>query len=503
MLQGECSGTDYKARGKPRALLFVAMLIAWLSAEGAALAAWKTTITPGSSLTAIQMQGELDSGRFLQAFCEGDYRSLALLNYDGQNDQPSGDEPPVTLTIKADTGSLFSSEGQFFRHSQGWIGVKYSNVSEMAAIIASIGNAEATVDVAIVNSITGESVPTPGAADGAREAASLFLDACFGGAPEQTAPALQPATGPTKAWTVAETSPGSGAEGRYDLSAWSIEPGGLFGFSCGPDGVTLAYLTNEYEQLPVNETSGPFEIVVFVSPVERIMMGALDTRAPNFWALTSTEDDVYRLIEMMGNDPNSIVVMIRDIATAKLYRKEITLENVGPAARDFAQKCDLAQKIADVAPNPSYTPWSTGSGVGDGDPDSLAVLTAISNPAAGFLRIACGHGGSDWSIGFVSHDWEGLPFTSADGPFTLTVHTDSRSWSYPGGEWATVGEDRAGVMVKGGAAISDLATSFSLGYSSLAVSIEGASGGNWRFELEPDGEEDAGIDLFGTCMGLM
>lgn len=504
MLQNGRSGTGFEARGKPRALVFVAALLAaWLAAQGAALAAWKTTITPGASVTAILMQGELANGRFLQAFCEGDYKSLALLNYDGQNNQPSENERPFSLTIQADSGNRYASAGAFFRHSEGWIGLRYSNVEEIAAIVASIGAANAKVDVAIVNPTTGEVIPTPGTAEGAGEAARLFLDACFGGTPAQPEPVPQPAAVPTKAWTVAETSPGSAAERRYDLSAWSMDPGGLLGFSCAPDGVTLSYLTNEYDKLPITATSGEFEIVVDVTPIERIMMGTLDTRASNFWAMTSAEEDVYPLIEMLGKDPDAIVVLIRDVATGALYRKEITIENAGPAARDFAEKCGLAQVIADAAPSSTYTPWSTGSGVDDGDPDSLAVLTAITNPAAGFLRIACMPGASDWTIGFVSFDIGGLPFSAADGPFTLTVHTDSRTWPYPGGEWTTVGGDREGVLVKGGSFISELATAFSLGYTSVAVSVQSASGNTWRYELEPDGEEDAGIKLFGTCMRLM
>jgi hypothetical protein len=148
-----------------------------------AFAAWETTIGPvgdGGGDVAV-MNGEADAGRWIQLWCRGDQRRIAILVEDGQNDDPAG--LTATIEIAPDTGGTWRSVGDFYRHDNGWLGLSYRNLADMAAIVEDIIGADSQIAAQIIVPDGGAPIAIAADARGSTKAGRTFAEHCFGAIP--------------------------------------------------------------------------------------------------------------------------------------------------------------------------------------------------------------------------------------------------------------------------------------------------------------------------------
>jgi hypothetical protein len=179
--------------------------------SGPALAEWKTSAEPGADGRGdiILLRGEAEQGRWFQFMCRGEERSIAVITPDGSNHQPTGSE---TLDLGADTGSSWVGPADYYRHSNGWLGLSYRNIADFEGIVRDIigSNTHITADILDPGGDAGKAIVIFAEATGSTKAGREFAERCY-----STAPGYLPA-GVTPAWSFSN-QPGTGASLVADL----------------------------------------------------------------------------------------------------------------------------------------------------------------------------------------------------------------------------------------------------------------------------------------------
>jgi hypothetical protein len=500
-----------------------------------AFADWTTTIEPvadGRGNAAILL-GEADEGRWIQLWCRGQERRLAILVNDGQNDEPGG----VTATFRfaADTGSSWSSVGDFYRHADSWLGFSYRNLADFEGIVRDIiyadGNIAATID-----SSEGfdDDVNVVASAKGSTKAGREFATFCFGAVPASpfsettpvdVAPELEAATGLPEqrpaagqaAWVYATAAdPNGGTEAS--LVADLDQGGYLYAYCDGQKQPSLAFVSRNRQTFPDTGTDQGLRVYVLVDGQETIAAGEYfsldaDTQGILFGDVGAIESLMHRVGDAQGD----VAVMLDRTSSPPMTTRwpAINLDGLQQGAAQFIAHCwGSATPAAAVPAQPAIQPaqpapqpaqpvmpaqpvtggvWQTADLSGDTSSRYTVEMTASAENADATLRFACAPATALMTVGIF--DRRGF---AGDGAYEVTATIDQRTWTLARTTPERASDGRPGV-VSSDAQVLDMIDQLSVAKQTVRIDLVHAMGAKKSYRFNANGSINPATDAYFGC----
>ena len=494
--------------------------------SGPALADWTMSFADdpdGRGRPAILL-GEAEDGRWLQFWCRGDERRIAILVNDGQNDDPSG--VSATLEISPDTGATWSSPADFYRHDANWLGLSYRNIADMRGMLDDIIEAQGNIGIVIGGGGDAPDIYMSATAKGSTAAGRQFAAACFAATPSAApaAPAVVeppslPAAGGTAAWFF-EAAPDPNGGTEVTLVA-DLDQGGYFYAYCDArQQPSLAFVSRNPSTFPYARGDANLRIIVQVDGSDTAAAGeyfSLDAETQGI--LFNDFSVLERLIRQVGAAQSSVAMQLERASDNMVTRwPALNLNGLQQGAAQFVAHCwgQPAPAVSTPAPAPvPVTPTPAPAPVQPATPAAPAVqsdwvvahlpassrftlqMAPPADNADATLRIACNPKESLRTIGIF--DRRGF---AGDGTYemTVTIVDDGRSWTLASTRPERSDDGVPGV-VSTDAQVLFIPDALSVSKQALRVDLVHAAGARRTYRFSPSTAAGPATDMYFGCLG--
>lgn len=357
--------------------------------------------TDESGTPTYTLRTPLEGNRLFQVWCRGTEQQIMLLAYDGEDSTPGASADVVGLEIEVGEGRLWKSPADFYRHSNGWIGLRYRNAQDARSLVEDLIAATSTIGVTMVQNLSGKRYPYTASAKGSTKAGRAFLDKCFG------VPAAQPALA-LSAWEVRqEPDPINGGEQVKLLG--DLDQGGYFYAICdGRKRAEVAFVSDDPSTFPYETDDVGLMLRVEIDGEQRSAVGEGFVNPDGLAGIRyAAQDSLKSLLAAVGAAKTEVAMTIESYSSGMVTRwPAVNLQGLAQGVAQFNAHCFGSTAVAADTPVPptiapaeqqavaGWTMQTEASATGPdhtlmaSSPDqTIAVLLACDTAGESFLAV--------------------------------------------------------------------------------------------------------------------
>jgi hypothetical protein len=269
-----------------------------------------------------------------QIWCRGSEQQITLLTYDGENSVPGYSADVVALEIDAENGRLWTSPADFYRHSEGWFGLRYRNAQDARAMAEDIVAAKSAVGVTMVQTLSGVRYPYSASAKGSTKAGRQFIDSCFG------APAV-PSVLALPAWEL-RLQPDEVNGGQQAKLLGDLDQGGYFFAVCdGLRRVEVSFLSDNPSTFPYATDDLGLTLRIEIDGETRSAVGEGFVSSDGVVGIRyAAPDHIESLLAAIKDAKSEVAVTIESYSSGMVTRwPAMNMQGLASAAGDFYAHC--------------------------------------------------------------------------------------------------------------------------------------------------------------------
>lgn len=436
----------------------------------------------GAGQPTYTLRGALGERGFFQVWCSTTDRQIALLAADGENTIPESSGDVVALRVQTDVGQAWQSPADLYRHAPGWYGMRYRNgAADARAIVEDIVAAKSSINVVMVQTLSGKEYPYSLSAKGSTAAGRAFIQKCFGATPPVLA---------LSAWDVRiEPDPVNG--GQQATLLGDLDQGGFFYAHCdGAKQVDLGFLSTNRSTFPYEAGDIGLTLSVEIDGDERSATGEHFARADGAAGIRYLAPAyIESLIEAVGSAKTKVAVTIESYSTGMVTRWPAkNLQGLRKAAADFRAHCfGVAPKVAETPAAPVITSvqgsWTISSQPSADLPDHMLIASTLDGKAT--VLLACDTAGQPFLGVEVQAE---MISDTAPATDTLTVHAGEHSFPFIVESWSAT--EMRYLQSTNIYQIGEMVVRLAIGVTDLRLDIATAAGATYSSGL-PTGAEAA------------
>lgn len=383
------------------------------------------------------LRAALSDKVFFQVWCRASERQIALLAYDGENAETWPNAEPVALRVQSDTGQVWQSAADYYRHAPGWLGTRYRNgLADARAIVEDIVAAKSSISVVLVQTSNGAEHPMSLGAKGSTAAGRAFIAKCFG-----STPVAQPAIA-LSAWGVTvEPDPVNG--GTQATLVGDLDQGGFFYAYC--DGLRrpeVAFLSTNPATFPYEAGDVGLTLRIETDGDQRSAPGEHFARSDGKAGIRyySEPEYVQGLIEAVGAATTEVAMTIESYTSGMVTRWPAkNLQGLAQAVAQFQSQCfgavpavaDTPSAPAVATPDRVVAEWTLRSKPSDALPDHTLVVSTEDGKAS--VLLACDAAGQPF---FGVEVKPGLIADTGPATDSVFVYIDDSDFAFIAESWS-------------------------------------------------------------------
>ena len=328
--------------------LAMALCLASALIAAPAAAQWEMFAeTDQSGAPTYTLRTPLEGNRLFQVWCRGTEQQIMLLGYDGEDSTPGASADVVGLEIDVGEGRLWKSPADFYRHSNGWIGLRYRNAQDARSLVEDLIAATSTIGVTMVQNLSGKRYPYTASAKGSTKAGRAFLDKCFG------TPAAQPALA-LSAWEVRlEPDPVNGGQQAKLLG--DLDQGGYFYAICdGRKQAEVAFVSDDPSTFPYEADDVGLMLRVEIDGEQRSAVGEGFVNPDGLAGIRyAAQDSLESLLAAVGAAKTEVAMTIESYSSGMVTRwPAVNLQGLAQGVAQFNAHCFGPTAVAADTPVP-------------------------------------------------------------------------------------------------------------------------------------------------------